>query len=155
MMSEEIPVSLVLLDHYDRDFPIPSYQTVGSSGLDLAAQLGKNETRLIAPSETVPTGLVVQIPMGFEIQIRPRSGLSLKSTLFLPNSPGTIDSDYRGEIKVIVGNWGKNPVIIEHGQRIAQMVLVQVERMKIMLLDHVSDLSETMRGEGGFGHTGK
>ncbi len=130
---------------------IPQYATSGSSGLDLFACLDKK--LIINPKEVtlIPTGIALEIPEGYEGQIRPRSGLSLKKRLLIPNSPGTIDSDYRGEIKIIIFNWGDEPVEIEHGQRIAQLVFQKVCKA---YFEEVEELSPTNRNTGGFGHTG-
>ncbi|HBA85220.1 MAG TPA: dUTP diphosphatase [Verrucomicrobia bacterium] len=128
---------------------IPKYATFGASGFDLAAA----EDVIIYQKHTVvvPTGLAVELPRGFEMQIRPRSGLSLKTSLRMPNAPGTIDSDYRGEIGVILENTGSQPLTIDRGMRIAQGVIVPVERAEIVEVD---ELSETARGDGGYGSTG-
>lgn len=130
---------------------IPAYSTPGSAGVDLHACLDAPQT--VAPGQTclIPTGLSMAIPEGYEGQVRPRSGIALKTTLFIPNSPGTIDSDYRGEVKIIISNWGTEPIEITHGQRIAQMVFQKVEQASF---EEVDSLDETHRNEGGFGHTG-
>lgn len=129
---------------------IPQYQTTGASGFDFSA----SENVTIEPGETklVPTGLAMAVPKGFELQVRPRSGMSLKTKLRVANSPGTVDSDYRGEIKVICDNIGNVPIFIQVGDRIAQGVISPVVQLELM---EVSDLDETVRGEGGFGSTGK
>lgn len=131
------------------DILLPSYATSGASGLDLRA----SEDVLIPPGEwrAVPTGIRVSLPPGYEAQIRPRSGLALKSGVTVLNSPGTIDSDYRGEIKVILINHGKEPFFVRKGDRVAQMVIAKVEQVEVV---EVEILDETERGEGGFGHTG-
>jgi dUTP pyrophosphatase len=132
-------------------YPNPAYETPGSAGMDLRANI--SEAIVIASLDRVlvPTGLFIELPQGFEAQIRPRSGLALKKGLSLPNTPGTIDADYRGEIKVIIVNLDKQPQVIEPGERIAQMVIARYERID---WDTVSVLSETTRGAGGFGSTG-
>ena len=129
---------------------LPAYMTEGSAGMDLCADID-NEVRL-APLERalIPTGIAVALPMGFEAQIRPRSGLALKQGLTMVNSPGTIDADYRGEIQLIAINLGREPVVIERGQRIAQMVVQRVVRAR---WQEVSELPASDRQEGGFGHT--
>ena len=134
------------------DIPLPHFATEGSAGMDIRAAI--NEPVLLQPGsiKLVPTNLSVEIPIGFEIQIRPRSGLAAKHGIGLLNSPGTIDSDSRGEIKVILFNFGKEPFKIERGERIAQMIVSKVYHVKI---EEVNSLAETSRGEGGFGHTGK
>lgn len=133
------------------DLPLPRYQTEYSAGLDLHA--ANPEPIEIAPGDIklVPTGLFVEIPPGFEGQVRARSGLALKHGLMLPNSPGTIDADYRGELQVIVGNCSRAPFTITRGMRFAQLIIVRVEHVCVA---EVAQLSDTSRGVGGFGHTG-
>jgi len=149
-MSE---LKLKLLKNYDRDLPLLKYETAQAAGADLRASLD-DVTLTIKPGERVliPTGLAFEIEPGFEVQIRPRSGLSLKTSLLVVNSPGTIDADYRGEIKVIMGNFGQKDEIIKHGDRIAQMVLMPITQAIFKVVDSLSD---TDRGVGGFGSTGK
>ncbi len=132
--------------------PLPSYETLGAAGMDIRANL---ESPLVLQSlerTAVPTGLFIELPVGFEAQIRPRSGMALKQGLSVPNSPGTIDSDYRGEIKVIVVNLSKDPIEIKDGDRIAQMVIAKYETISWNTVDTIGD---TERGDGGFGSTGK
>ena len=131
--------------------PLPSYETAGSAGMDLRANTA--EAISLAPLERylVPTGLFIELPQGFEAQIRPRSGLAAKRGLTLLNTPGTIDSDYRGEIKCIVVNLSSETQVIEPGERIAQMVIARYEQISWLETD---SLSETHRGAGGFGSTG-
>lgn len=150
-----ITVKVKKLEHYDSSFPLPSYETTGAAGADVRASLGNGEKLLIKPGERVliPTGLSMEIPHGYEIQVRPRSGLSFKTGLMVLNSPGTIDSDYRGEVKIILGNLGKNDEVINHGDRVAQLVLAPVTQASYVVVD--TDLSETARGAGGFGSTGR
>lgn len=138
----------------DPAVPLPRYETAGAAGADLRANLPDRGVLDLAPGARalVPTGLRVEIPEGYELQIRPRSGLALKHGLTLPNSPGTIDSDYRGPLGVIVMNAGQEPVRLAHGERIAQMVLAPVLRARFEL---VEALGETARGAGGFGSTGR
>ena len=131
--------------------PIPAYATQGSSGMDLRANLTMSLTLLPLERKMVPTGIFLEIPQGFEAQVRPRSGLALKQGLTCLNSPGTIDADYRGELKVILINLSSEPQLIEHGDRIAQMVFQKVE---IVDLELTEQLNETTRNAGGFGHTG-
>lgn len=130
---------------------LPVYETAGAAGMDLQAAL--EESLVLAPGArtAVPTGLKLAIPQGFEGQIRPRSGLALKAGITCLNAPGTIDSDYRGEVKVILANLGQEPVTIERGMRIAQIVFAPVIQVS---WDPAASLSETARGVGGFGHTG-
>ena len=142
----------VLVKRLDSKVKIPQYKTSGSSGMDLMAFV-KNSIK-IEPNtlELVPTGLSVAIPEDLEIQIRPRSGLAAKSSISVLNTPGTIDSDYRGELKVILFNHGNKDFIVNNNDRIAQMVLTPVIKME---LEEVDRLPETIRGSGGFGSTGK
>jgi len=130
---------------------LPDYSTEHSAGMDLRANIDSDITLLPLQRVLVPTGLYLQIPDGFEAQIRPRSGLSIKHGITVLNSPGTIDADYRGEIKVILINLSDQPFIIIDGERICQMVIAQYQRSKLTSVD---ELDETVRGEGGFGHTG-
>lgn len=133
-------------------FPLPAYATVGSSGLDVRANIEQPLTLQSLERTLVPTGLFVEIPLGYEIQVRPRSGLAVKQGLTCLNTPGTIDADYRGEIKVILINLSQEPQIIQPGDRIAQLVLQSIELIEWKSVDQ---LNETDRGSGGFGHTGK
>ena len=130
----------------------PKYKTEGSSGVDLSAFLNKKVVIKPNSSELIPTGLQVAIPEELEIQIRPRSGLAAKESMGVLNSPGTIDSDYRGELKIILFNHGDKDFIINNGDRIAQMVLVPILKMEF---EEVDNLPDTVRGQGGFGSTGK
>ena len=133
------------------DNPLPEYETSGSAGLDLRAYLKEQIALKPLQRVLVPTGLYIELPEGFEAQVRPRSGLALKKGLSVLNSPGTVDSDYRGEIKIIIINLSNETTILNTGERIAQMVISEVERI---ILVEVEELNETKRGEGGFGHTG-
>ncbi len=133
------------------DLPLPSYQSDGSSGLDLRAAVNKDLTLQPGDIRLILTGLSVSIPKGYEAQIRPRSGLALRDGLGFVNSPGTIDADYRGEIRVIAINWGKKPLTIRRGDRIAQMVINKVSKA---IVEEVDELDPTERGNGGFGHSG-
>jgi len=130
---------------------IPKYETPGSSGMDITAHI--NESIVINPGEKalVPTGFSLAIPKGHEVQIRPRSGLAAKKSITVLNTPGTIDADYRGEIKVILINLGKDKFIVENRERIAQMVVCPIDQVQ---LEEVKELSKTDRGSGGFGSTG-
>ena len=132
--------------------PLPKYQTEGSSGLDLHANLDKSITLNKNDIVLVPTGLFIEIPEGYEAQIRSRSSLALKNGIFCLNSPATIDSDYRGELKIILASLTDTPFTINHGDRIAQMVFAKVEKIDF---EEVDSISETQRGEGGFGSTNK
>ena len=142
----------VLIKKLDPAVELPAYKTEGASGMDLMALL--NEPINLKPNSSclVPTGIAVAFSSDFEIQIRPRSGLAAKNSISVLNTPGTIDSDYRGEIKVILFNHGKNDFLINNKDRIAQMILTPVIKMDLKETDN---LPETIRGEGGFGSTGK
>ncbi len=141
----------ILIKRFSKQVPIPKYETDGSSGLDLSACIDKSIEIKPGKSKIIPTGLAVVIPENFEIQIRPRSGLAAKNQISVLNTPGTIDSDYRGELKVILINLGEKSFIVEKGLRIAQMVLCPVVKAK---LKEVESLEDTKRGSGGFGSTG-
>ena len=131
--------------------PLPSYATSGSAGMDIRANIEHAITLQPLERCMVPTGLFIELPDGYEAQIRPRSGLAIKQGITCLNTPGTIDSDYRGEIKVILINLSNEPQVINHGDRIAQVVIAKAEQATLVL---VQQLNETVRGEGGFGHTG-
>jgi dUTP pyrophosphatase len=133
------------------DIPLPQYMSDGASGMDVCAAVEENVT--IAPGDVklIPTGLFVAVQAGFEVQVRPRSGLALRHGLTIVNSPGTIDSDYRGEVGIIMGNVGRKPFVVERGMRIAQLVVQPVSRADIEVR---KELDNTVRGPGGFGHTG-
>ncbi len=130
---------------------LPRYETSGASGFDVRAQLSEDMILQPMTRALIPTGLIFEIPEGFEIQVRPRSGLAIKQGLAVLNSPGTIDADYRGEVKIIVINLGHEPIRVRDQDRIAQMVLVPVFQAELELRE---TLTETQRGEGGFGSTG-
>lgn len=149
----KVTVKVKLLDHFDNELALPSYETEGAAGSDIRACLGKGEKMTIKPGERVlvPTGLSMEIPLGYEIQVRPRSGLSFKTGLMVTNTPGTIDSDYRGEVKVILGNLGTKDEVVAHGDRVAQLVLAPVTQAAYTVVD---ELGTTDRGAGGFGSTG-
>ena len=142
----------VLIKKLDPTVELPDYKTGGASGMDLMALLKEPINLKPNSSCLVPTGLAVAFSNEFEIQIRPRSGLAAKNSISVLNTPGTIDSDYRGEIKVILFNHGKNDFLINNKDRIAQMILTPVIKME---LEETADLPESIRGEGGFGSTGK
>jgi dUTP pyrophosphatase len=137
--------------HNNPDLPLPSYQSDGSSGLDLRAAVDEDLIILPGDISLIPTGLSISLPKGYEAQVRARSGLALTYGIGLVNSPGTIDADYRGEIGVIMINWGKEPFIVRRGDRIAQMVISKVCHVE---LEEVDEIDSTRRGEGGFGHSG-
>ena len=142
----------VLIKKLDPAVKLPMYKTSGASGMDLMAFIKKPINIKSKTSSLIPTGLSVAFSEDYEIQIRPRSGLAAKNNISVLNTPGTIDSDYRGEIKVIIYNHGNNDFLINDGDRIAQMILTPVIKME---LEETSDLPATIRGEGGFGSTGK
>jgi len=145
-----IPIKITRLKG-NKDLPLPGYESEGSSGMDIRAAV--KEPALLKPGEIrlIPTGLSVSVPHGYEAQMRPRSGLALHNGIGMVNSPGTIDSDYRGEIGIIMINWGNEDFTIRRGDRIAQMIISRVYRAK---LSEVDALDTTSRGQGGFGHTG-
>jgi len=147
---EKIEVRITV-DAHARDLPLPAYQSDAASGMDLLAAV--TEDVVVAPGDVtlIPTGLHVSVPVGYEAQIRPRSGLALKHGITVVNAPGTIDADYRGELGVIIGNVGKTPFVVTRGMRIAQMVVGRVTHATLVVAD---ELDETSRGHGGFGHTG-
>ena len=142
----------ILIKKTNKEVITPKYKTDGSSGVDLSAFLEKKVVIKPNSSELIPTGLQVAIPEELEIQIRPRSGLAAKESIGILNSPGTIDSDYRGELKIILFNHSDKDFIINNGDRIAQMVLVPIVKMEF---EEVDSLPDTVRGQGGFGSTGK
>jgi dUTP pyrophosphatase len=145
-----IQISLRRLPH-NADLPLPAYATAGAAGMDLLAAVTAPVTIDPGKRALIPTGLAIALPPGFELQIRPRSGLALRHGIVLPNAPGTIDEDYRGEIQVIVLNAGESPFTVERGARIAQAVLAPVVRARWIEVDN---LDATPRNEGGFGSTG-
>jgi dUTP pyrophosphatase len=149
---DEVRIQIKRVRARGNEVSLPAYMTEGSAGMDLAADLAE-ELRL-QPLERalIPTGVAVALPLGFEAQIRPRSGLALREGITLINSPGTIDADYRGEIQLIAINLGREPVTIRPGQRVAQMVVQRVSRVK---WQEVNELPPSDRQEGGFGHTDK
>ena len=151
-MTTSIDVKVMQLPH-GKGLDLPAYESQHAAGMDLRAAIGEGDDIVLAPGERaiVPTGLAIALPVGFEAQVRPRSGLAAKQGVTVLNSPGTVDADYRGEIKVILINHGKEPFTIERGMRIAQMV---VERYETVGWEVVTTLEETDRGEGGFGSTG-
>ena len=142
----------VLIKKLDPAAELPAYKTEGASGMDLMALIKESITLKPNTSCLVPTGLAIAFSSDFEIQVRPRSGLAAKNSISVLNTPGTIDSDYRGEIKVILFNHGKNDFLINNKDRIAQIILTPVIKMEF---EETDDLPETVRGEGGFGSTGK
>ncbi|MQB10940.1 dUTP diphosphatase [Agrobacterium sp. ICMP 6402] len=146
------PLRLVRLAN-GADLELPSYETGGAAGMDLRAAVPADQPLTLKPGERalVPTGFIFEVPHGYEAQIRPRSGLAIKNGITCLNSPGTVDSDYRGEVKVILANLGQDDFTIERGMRIAQMVIAPVTQVTV---SEVTETSETARGTGGFGSTG-
>lgn len=152
MGNEIITIKVKRINPEFDDIELPHYTTQGSAGMDIRAAV-KDELILRAGQiDLIPTNLIVEIPEGYEIQVRPRSGLALKHGIGILNSPGTIDSDYRGEIKVIMMNFSREDFVIKRGERIAQLVLSKVYRAKF---EENDNLLKTKRGDGGFGHTGR
>lgn len=149
---KKLELDFIWLDGANEDLPLPCYASSGASGMDVAAAL--NEPLLLEPGAIalVPSGFAVALPPGYELQVRPRSGLAIKHGVTVVNAPGTIDADYRGEVKVGLINLGQEPYLIQRGDRIAQLVLAQVSQAQVRLVDQ---LDETERGSGGFGHSGR
>jgi len=152
-MSTSVPVKFKYLDH-GHGLPVPVYETKASAGMDLRAAVSESEPITLKTGDValVPTGFAMALPVGYEAQVRPRSGLAAKHAVTVLNTPGTIDADYRGEVKVILTNFGKEPFVVERGMRIAQMVIAPITTADWQV---VEDLSVTERGAGGFGSTGK
>jgi len=152
-MTKSVVIQFVALPHFD-GLALPSYETAHAAGMDLRAAVPENEPLTLAPGARVlaPTGITMALPEGYEAQIRPRSGLATKHGITCLNTPGTIDADYRGEVKVILINLGQEPFVIKRGERIAQMVIAPVTRAELVPVDL---LSTTDRGSGGFGSTGR
>jgi len=150
MDAERIEIEIVRRAGTE-DLPLPKYMSEHASGMDLYAAVDEPVTLQHGDITLVPTGLHIAVPPGFEAQVRPRSGLALKHGVFVVNTPGTIDADYRGEVRIILGNIGKEPFVIERGARIAQLVIQRVARAEWKVTEA---LSETRRNTGGFGHTG-
>ena len=148
------PIVAVRRLPHGEGLPLPAYETAQAAGMDLRAAVAEGAPLTLAPGEraAVPTGLAMALPAGFEAQVRPRSGLALKAGITCLNTPGTIDADYRGEVKVILVNLGQEPFVIARGERIAQMVVSPVVQANWREVD---SLDETARGEGGFGSTGR
>lgn len=136
----------------DADIPLPRYMTPDSAGMDICAAVREDTVLDKGAIALLPTGLAFALPRGYEAQVRPRSGLAVKHGIGLINAPGTIDADYRGEIQIILANFGNEPYTVQRGDRIAQMIIAPVTKVEWVLSDA---LDETPRGEGGFGHTGK
>jgi dUTP pyrophosphatase len=152
-MSKTVRIEVTTLPHFE-GLALPAYETALSAGMDLRAAVPDDEPMSVAPGQRVlaPTGLTIALPAGYEAQIRPRSGLALKHGVTCLNTPGTIDADYRGEVKVILINLGQEQFVVKRGERIAQMVIAPVTQGE---WDVVETISETARGAGGFGSTGR
>ncbi len=148
-----IPLRVLRLPHA-QGLPLPSYQSEGAAGLDLLAAIAPHTQLVLEPRarDLVPTGLIIELPAAFEAQVRPRSGLALKHGVTVLNAPGTIDSDYRGEVKVLLVNLGSEPFVVERGMRVAQLVIAPVTRVE---LQEKEGVAESVRGAGGFGSTGR
>ena len=142
----------ILVKKFDKNIKLPTYKTSGSSGMDLVAFIKNKITIKPGKTAVIQTGIAVAIPKNYEIQIRPRSGLAAKKSISVLNTPGTIDSDYRGEIKIILINLSKKSFVVKSGDRVAQMILCPIAKGK---LQEVKNLPKTVRGKGGFGSTGK
>jgi dUTP pyrophosphatase len=149
---EEVHIQIRRVRDKARGLPLPEYMTAGAAGMDLAADVDEDLTLQPLERAMIPTGVAIALPPGLEAQIRPRSGLALREGLTLVNSPGTIDADYRGEIRLIAINLGREPVVIRRGQRVAQMVIQRVCRAAWREVEHLPD---SERQDGGFGHTDK
>ncbi len=153
MSGKAVEISFLYLEH-GRGLPHPVYETPASAGMDLRAAVPEDQPLTLAHGEKalVPTGFAMALPVGYEAQVRPRSGLAVKHGVSVLNTPGTIDADYRGEVKVILVNFGSEPFTVERGMRIAQMIIAPIT---VGHFNVVESLPETERGEGGFGSTGK
>lgn len=151
-MESKVTVKFKRISEHFSHIAEPAYATKGSAGMDIRAALKENLIILPMQVEMVPTNICVEIPEGYELQVRPRSGLAAKNGIGILNSPGTIDSDYRGEIKIILINFGKEEFTIQPGDRVAQLILSKVYRAE---MKEESNLNHSKRGKGGFGHTGK
>jgi len=151
-MTDQVTINVTVLPHGE-GLQLPAYETAQSAGMDLRAAIGERETVTLKPLERtlVPTGLAVALPAGYEAQVRPRSGLAAKNGVTVANSPGTVDADYRGEVKVILINLSSEDFTFERGERVAQMLIAPVTQG---VWNQVDSLDETERGEGGFGSTG-
>jgi dUTP pyrophosphatase len=148
----KIKIRIARVNSEVKDIPLPSYTTSGSSGMDIYADVKTETVIKKGGTSLIPTGFYIEVPPGYEAQVRPRSGMALKYGISVLNTPGTIDSDYRGEVKVILTNFGNEDYLIRRGDRIAQMVIAPVVQAE---WENVESLDQTQRGAGGFGHTGK
>ncbi|MBI4810789.1 MAG: dUTP diphosphatase [Ignavibacteriales bacterium] len=151
-LQPAIKIRIARVDPSLTGIPLPVYATSGSSGMDIYAAVGADIVIKKGETQLIPTGFYIEVPRGYEAQVRPRSGLAIKFGISVLNTPGTIDSDYRGEVKVILTNFGKDDFVIHRGDRIAQMVISPVIQAE---WEEVKTLDQTERGAGGFGHTGQ
>jgi dUTP pyrophosphatase len=151
-LSSEITIRISRVNEAAHDIPLPKYATEHSAGMDICAAVDGDFLLKAGETALVPSGFAIALPEGYEAQIRPRSGLAIKHQVGILNSPGTIDADYRGEVKVILTNFGKNDFVIKRGDRIAQMIIARYSRIE---WEEKDSLDETQRGAGGFGHTGR
>ena len=151
-MTVQLPIAILRLDHAE-GLPLPAYETAGAAGMDLRAAVPEAEPLTLRPGSRalVPTGFGIAVPEGYEAQVRPRSGLAIRAGVTCLNSPGTVDSDYRGEVKVILANLGEEDFVVRRGDRVAQMVICPVVQASWQV---VESLDDTVRGAGGFGSTG-
>jgi dUTP pyrophosphatase len=150
MTSSHPAIDVVQLDHA-KNLPLPAYETADAAGMDVRAALSESVTLAPGERKAIPTGLKLAIPSGYEVQVRPRSGLAIKKGITMINAPGTVDADFRGEVHVLMVNHSDEPFVVEHGERIAQLVVAPVVQATWNVVDA---LDETARGEGGFGSTG-
>jgi len=150
-MTNNVLVQIARIDASNNDLPFPSYVTEGSAGMDLCAAVREEVPVKAGETALIPTGFAIALPPGYEAQIRPRSGLALKHQVGILNAPGTIDADYRGEVKIILTNFGKTDFVIRRGDRIAQMIVAPFSRVS---WKEETTLNDTARGSGGFGHSG-
>lgn len=150
-MAPPQPISVSVKRLSPNGLPLPQYETPGAAGMDLRASLEQELRVEVGARVAVPTGIAFEIPPGYEGQVRPRSGLAIRQGLTVLNAPGTVDSDYRGEVKVLLVNLGQEPITLRHGDRIAQVVFAPVVRAELV---EVAELNSSNRGAGGFGHTG-
>jgi dUTP pyrophosphatase len=151
-MSLHVKVQIARVNNTSHDIPLPVYATEHSAGMDLCAAVEGDFLLRSGETALIPTGFAIALPEGYEAQVRPRSGLAIKYGIGILNAPGTIDADYRGEVKVILTNFGKQDFVIKRGERIAQMVIAPYTRA---VWDEQASLADTKRGSGGFGHTGR
>jgi dUTP pyrophosphatase len=151
-LTSETAVCITRVNDSNHDIPLPQYATEHSAGMDICAAVEREFVLKVGETALIPSGFAIALPEGYEAQVRPRSGLAIKHRVTVLNAPGTIDADYRGEVKVILTNFGKEDFVIKRGERIAQMVIARYSRIAWTEKD---SLDETERGAGGFGHTGR